>query len=54
MQDKMLQLYVECEVNNDESLDEETKEAFRNIAKNLEADPKQYQSMSMSIAVNCG
>lgn len=53
IQDKLLQLYMECEVNNDESLDEETKEAFRNVAKKLEADPKQYQSMEMSIAVEC-
>lgn len=53
MQDRLLQLYMECEVNNDESLDEETKEAFRTITQGLEANPKQYQGMEMSIAIEC-
>lgn len=53
MQDRLLQLYMECEVNNDESLDDETKEGFRKIAQTLEADPKQYQAMGMSIALEC-
>ncbi len=53
MQDKLLQLYMECEVNKDDSLDEKTKKAFRNKARKLEADPKQYQNMEMSIAVEC-
>ncbi len=53
MEDRLLQLYMECMVNNDDSLDEKTKVAFRKIAQNLEADPKQYQIMAMSIAVEC-
>ena len=53
MQDRLLQLHIECEVNNDDSLDEKTKKAFRKIAQNLEADPKQYQSMEMSVAIEC-
>jgi Protein of unknown function (DUF4238) len=53
MQDRLLQLYMECQVNNDDSLDDITKKGFLNIAKGLEADPKQYQSMEMSVAVEC-
>ena len=53
MEDRLLQLHWECEVNNDESLDEETKKDFRKIARNLKADPKQYQTMGMSIAIEC-
>jgi hypothetical protein len=53
MEDRMYQLYMECEVNNDDALDEETKEGFRKITQTLEADPKQYQAMGMSIAFEC-
>ena len=53
MQDRFLQLYMECEVNNDDALDNETKEEFRKIAQTLEADPKQYQAHGMSIALEC-
>lgn len=53
MMDRLLQLYMECEVNNDESLEEETKEGFRAIAQGLEANPVQYQKMMMSIAIEC-
>lgn len=53
MQDKMLQLFMECEVNNDSSLSDDTKKDFRCIARRLEANPKQYQIMEMSIAIEC-
>ncbi len=53
IQDRLLQLHMECAVNNDASLDEKTKENFRKIAQNIEADPKQNQSMAMSIALEC-
>ena len=34
-------------------MDEETKEGFRTIAQGLEANPKRYQGMEMSIAIEC-
>lgn len=51
--DRFRQLYMEVEVNNDDSLDDETKKGFLEIVKNLESDPKQYQKMAMSTAVQC-
>jgi hypothetical protein len=53
MQDKLLQLHLECEVHNDESLDEKTKEEFKKHIKSLEANPKQYQPMAMKVAIEC-
>jgi hypothetical protein len=53
MQDRLLQLYLECEVNNDDSLDEKTKEEFKIYIESLEANPKQYQPVAMKIAVDC-
>jgi len=53
MHDKLLQLYMECEVNNDKKLDEDTREAFVEITRSLESDPQQTQAMEMSIAVEC-
>lgn len=53
MQDRLLQPHMECAVNNDESLPEETKVEFRKIAQILEANPVQYQGVEMSIAVEC-
>jgi len=50
-EDRLLQLYLECEITNDQNLDAETKKAFYEIARNVEADPKQYQLMGMTIAI---
>ena len=53
MQDRLLQLHLEMRVHADESLDEDTREAFLKFAGEAEADPRQYQALEMSIALEC-
>ncbi len=52
MQDHLLQLHLEIGVHTDESLDDETRQAFLNFAREAEADPRQYQTLEMSIALD--
>lgn len=51
MQDKLLQLYWECEIRNDSFLDDKTRNDFIKYTSCLKADPKQYQMVEMSIAL---
>lgn len=53
MQDRLLQLHLEMRVHADQSLDEETRQAFLQFATESEADPRQYQALEMSIALEC-
>lgn len=53
MQDRLLQLHLEMRVHSDESLDEDTRQAFLQFAAQAEADPRQYQIHQMSIALEC-
>jgi hypothetical protein len=53
MQDRLLQLYLEMRVHADESLDDETRQAFLKLSARAEADPRQYQADKMSIALDC-
>jgi Protein of unknown function (DUF4238) len=53
MQDRLLQLHLEMRVHADESLDDETRHAFLNCAGEAEADPRQYQALEMSLALEC-
>lgn len=53
MRDRLLQLHLEMSVHADESLDEETRRAFLKLAEEAEADPRQYQALEMSIALDC-
>jgi hypothetical protein len=52
MRDKLAQLYVECMVNNnDHLLNDETKDMFLNNIQLAEANPQEWQSMYMNIAI---
>lgn len=53
MQDRLLQLHLEMRVHADESLDDETRQAFLSLSTEAEADPRQYQAVEMSIALEC-
>jgi Protein of unknown function (DUF4238) len=53
MQDRLLQLYMECSINNDETLSQETKDSFTEFSAELEANPKQYQAIEMEVALDC-
>lgn len=50
-EDKLLQLFWECEVKNDDSLNEKTKNDFLEYISCFEANPKQYQLVEMSVAL---
>jgi hypothetical protein len=52
MQDRLLQLYLESRVYADESLDDETRQASLKLYAKAEADPRQYQAVEMSIALD--
>jgi hypothetical protein len=49
--DKLLQLHMECAVNNDETLEEQNRQDFVEMARTLESDPKQTQAIEMSVAI---
>lgn len=51
MQDRLLQLHLECAITNDETLSEERKTEFYKLTQEIEADPQQYQGMQMSMAI---
>lgn len=52
IRDKEAQLYVEYMVsNNDHLLSKETKDMFLNNIQGVEADPQQWQSMNMGMAI---
>ena len=51
MQDRLLQLYLEMKVYADESLDDETRQAFLKLSSEAEADPRKYQAVEMSVAL---
>lgn len=53
MQDRLLQLHLEMRVHADELLDEDTRKEFLRFAGKAEANPKQYQTLEMSIALDC-
>ncbi|HHT9113890.1 MAG: DUF4238 domain-containing protein [Planctomycetes bacterium] len=52
MQDRLLQLYLEVQINNDEKLTEEQKDRFLGMIGNVAANPKQYQNMEMAVSVD--
>lgn len=50
-QDRLMQLYLEVQLNNDTELDEETKAAFRKFLPDVGADPVQSQRLAMGTAM---
>lgn len=51
MQDNIYQLQMEAAINNHDKFTDEEKEEYRGLVKDIEANPKHYQLLEMSIAI---